>query len=302
MIDFVISVRDKEKWRIQQVVDYLKSDITEKIIIVDYGSKKQVKNIKGAEVVRPINSGTQWNKSHALNIGIKMCKSDYIATTDCDMIIPKYFFEKIKDYLTGKDIFVYSTNVRRINTRKGSFKQKWNWSTRWWKKNNFYPIKSDGGIQLFSRKWIWKVKGYDENFTYWGGMDNDLHLRALFDHIPTIDLGVQLLHQEHKHDKEAHLDPKERDYAQKMRYVKKEYLNYKEENRIIKNKGWGGEFPRIIIGPREDIKLRKKQLIEQKKIESFIKTGKFNKTSLEKKLKKLTKNKNIKVIWPKKKY
>jgi len=312
MIDFVISVRDRERWRIQQCVNHLQSDMTGIIYVIDYGSKKPIKNIKGAEIIRVGNPTDTWNKSHALNIGIKKCKSPYIATTDCDMIIPQEFFKKIRTYIVTyysnnvpifreEDLFIYSTNVRRVKSRKGTFKQKWNWSIRWWKKNKRYPIKSDGGVQLFSKKWIWKVKGYDENFTYWDGMDNDIHLRALLDHIPVIDLGVQLLHQEHKKDKEEHLTQKEQSIALRMRAIKKQYLIDKEENKIIKNKGWAGEKPRINIKNLKLIKLKKKLKKEQKNIIDHLKKNKIKKKDLQKELIKLCgENTGIKVIWPRK--
>ena len=299
MLSIVISVRDREKWRIQQCVDNFNHEMIDKVYIVDYGSKNPVKGIKNAEVLRykreeyPI-----WNKSHALNLGIKECESDWIATVDVDMILATYFLNNLSNLISSlkHDCFLYTTNVKRSDKRTGSIQQRWRWAKEWFPKGQ-YPIKVDGGMQIFTRDWIHSVKGYDENLIYWGGPDNDLHHRALYDNIITIDTNFPILHQEHDKQKENQLSDQEKKFAFFAKRGRPQYLANKEINRIVKNPSWGEKKPscKFTELPKEAMPSDMDQMV------NFIKTGNYTQEELEAKLKKITKNKSISVTWPNKK-
>lgn len=242
LIDFVIPVRNRDNERIQKCVDSLSSDITGKIFVVDYFSDTPVK-LKGCEVIR-VNLSNVWNKSHALNIGIKKCTSDFIATVDCDMIIGTEFLNKAKDYL-NEDCFVFTRMVKRIEPEV----LDWNLSrdklnkisTNWIEGQKENLHEAVGGIQLFSKKWINEVRGYDENLTYWGGIDNDIHERAIRTESVVTDLNIIILHQEHINKKEANLKTKEEmTTAYNARMCRRDYLIHKWNNDInIGPEIWG---------------------------------------------------------------
>lgn len=234
MIDFVIPVRNRENERIQRCVDSLSSDITGKIFVVDYFSDTPVK-LKGCEVIR-VNLDNIWNKSHALNIGIRKCTSDFIATVDCDMIIGPEFLNKAKSCL-NKNSFIFTRMVKRIDI------EMLNWdlsrdkldkiSTNWIEGQEENLHQAVGGIQIFSKKWMNSVRGYDENLTYWGGIDNDIYERAIRTGSVVIDLNIIILHQEHINKKEANLKSMEEvDIAYKARLGRRNYLIYKWNNNI----------------------------------------------------------------------
>jgi glycosyltransferase involved in cell wall biosynthesis len=205
-IDFVISVRDRDNERIQRCVDSIHSEITGKIYVVDYGSIIPV-NVKRCKVIK-VDTKNIWNKSHALNIGIKKCKNKFIGTVDCDMIIPPKFFRKCEEVLLD-NCFIFTKNVKRI------LPEILNWglsveqinkvSTSWNENEESKNVEAVGGIQIFSKEWINSVKGYDENFVYWGGMDNDMFERAKRMGLTLIDINETILHQEHLNRKEENL-------------------------------------------------------------------------------------------------
>ncbi len=70
-IDFVLAVRNRENERIQRCINSFK-EIANKIFVVDYNSDKPIK-LKDCEIIRTTESKI-WNKSHALNLGIKKVK------------------------------------------------------------------------------------------------------------------------------------------------------------------------------------------------------------------------------------
>jgi len=281
-VSFVIGVRDREQERIKRCVNSLKSPITKEIIIVDYGSKKPVKQIKGTDIIR-VNTDNIWNKSHALNIGIKAAKGKYIATIDCDIILTKNFFKEINKLLK-KDTFIISLDVRRIDLigLRGNIPERYiKYFSKPWAEINrkiiYQNHNANGGIQLFSKEWIEKVRGYDENLIYWGGIDNDLYERALMDKLIIINLNKTIYHQEHEKKKELILDdPNERIKASEIRMNKIEYLENKmKNNEIVGNKIWGiidDPQQSYFLGGMEEIRKGKENLI--KEIKKAIKNKK----------------------------
>lgn len=243
-IDFVIPVRDRENERVQRCINSLKSKLTGNIIIVDYGSKKPVK-VKGCKIIRVKNKKTKiWNKSHALNIGIKRCTNEFIATVDCDICLGKKFLSKCRRYLK-KDSFIYSRFVRRIIGEvldwNVSEKKIESISIDWLGKNQGSAHLAVGGIQIFPKWWIEEIHGYDENLIYWGGIDNDIHERAMRTGLIIVDLNELIFHQEHEKIKEKNLDNEDEiKYAIFERNKRRLYLIYKWQNNInIGNKIWG---------------------------------------------------------------
>ena len=235
MISAIIPVKDRANSRIQRCIDSIKLYIDE-IIVIDYGSKTPVK-LKGAKIIRFTKSAI-WNKSHALNIGIKKSKGDFIMAVDCDIIIPREVMESILGNVAPNTLIV-DTNVRRIKVKDVMNPDKsWPWS-RGDRRIMIYS-RANGGFQLFPRDWIFKVRGYDENLIYWGGIDNDLYERAYLGGLTMVDINLPIFHQEHPM-KEANLkDPEERDLAEFMRMERSKYLSDKLNNRgIVGPAVWG---------------------------------------------------------------
>jgi len=77
-ITVIIPVRNRDKARILRCINSFKNwDIVSEVIIVDYASDKPVKlSGKKIKVIRTENN--YFNKSHALNLGIKQSRSDYM--------------------------------------------------------------------------------------------------------------------------------------------------------------------------------------------------------------------------------
>ena len=271
-IDFCIPVKDKEIWRLRNCINSIKSDVTGEIYVIDYGSSKPIKlKMKGVEVIR-YDKNKYFNKSHALNLGIRRCKSDYIATIDCDTLLCDGFLDKVKDHLIG-DVLVISRNLRRVKKEylKNPFEIMWKYGTSW-AKSGIWANHAVGGVQIFSKKWMHKIHGYNENLVLMGGMDTRVFEQAIMDSIPVIDINLPIIHQEHDKIKNEQFESMTKNIKFDIIARKAEYLERLKKTYKIKNYGsWGGEFANQnkFIG---DTNKREKRLsIEHKKYrEAFV--------------------------------
>jgi glycosyltransferase involved in cell wall biosynthesis len=273
MISFIIPVRDRDNIRIQNCVDSLISEITEEIIIVDYGSKEPIKDIKNARIIR-YDKNEIWNKPHAINIGIKVAKSEYISSVDCDMIVSPDFIGEARKHLNGNE-FIYSINVKRVNWADVSkdfdemLKKSFPWSAD---ANGRHSIvhNANGGIQIYPKKWISDIGGTDESLVYWGGMDNDVFERAILSGLVVINLNKPILHQEHEFKKEENLPVVDRARALRLRMHRMKYLEEMMMNgNFIRNNGhWGEDTP----NQDKFLEIEKKLIEEEKRIESMKKS------------------------------
>jgi glycosyltransferase involved in cell wall biosynthesis len=249
-IDFVIAVRDRDNERIQRCINSIMNPEIQPlpigdIIVVDYGSKEKVK-VDSACIIY-YDKNPIWNKSHALNLGIKKCKSEYICTVDCDIIFRSEMKRRLVKSLS-KNSFIINTNVLRINVRdlKEDFEENIKKSRPWHNNNksNVYS-RANGGIQCFPRKWIEYVGGYDEELgVYFGSMDNRVYEQAMMCGLTVVNLNFPMFHQEHKNQKEENLPEDEQELAEIIRVFKANSLGeLMKTGTVVKLDRWGGEEP-----------------------------------------------------------
>jgi len=287
-ISVVIPVRDRGLNRLKIVCDYLEpQEIIKEIIIVDYCSKKEIKlNRNKVKVIR-YNKNTPFNKAHAINIGAKKAKGEYIMLLDADIILPSWFFNSnmLLQELKPNN-FIYSKNVKRIKiqnvtTEEEMKKNSWDWGEQ----NNSYLYKLNhtgtGGVQIFSREWFMDIRGIDENLVYYGGMDNITLCDALEDGLNLINLNSIIFHIEHDMRKEDNLPKDERELAKFIRSDRGNLLNMMLSSNEGNNPGYFGR----LSGPNCPI------LKEYKKLFDLIKEEKKKTKTFE-----LTKSPDTKIL------
>lgn len=249
-IDIVIAVRDRDNERIQRCINSILDNRVVnlpigEIFVVDYGSKKKVK-VKNCNIIR-YTKNKIWNKSHALNLGIKQCKSAFVCTVDCDIIFTNELKTRLIKALSGY-CFIINTNVLRIevNDLCDELDKNLQKAKPWHNKNssNVYS-RANGGIQCFPRKWLEYVGGYDEELgVYFGSMDNRLYEQAVMSGLTITNINYPMFHQEHKNKKEDNLSKDERELAGVIKSLKAQYLmNLMNQGILIKKGKWGEEEP-----------------------------------------------------------
>lgn len=245
MIDAVIPVRNREVERVNRSIQSLDRKCVGKIILVDYGSYDlDIMKNANADILVSIERGDclVWNKSHALNIGIKnFSEADYVACMDCDIIMPDNFFNKASKIIATGEFFVYCNNVKRIQVDYANFQSYTELlsTARDWSEGVKFAVYACGGFQMFPRRWVFNVGGYDETMIYWAGMDTDMLYRAM-QTIPVITMPDIILHQDHAKIKFNQCDnTAEYNYAKSLQKNRPSIVDTKRKLGIIKQNRWG---------------------------------------------------------------
>lgn len=139
------------------------------VVLVDYGSdsknliwERDICNQYNVDLVEVTNNTEVFNKSRALNIGIKTVLTPYVMCGDIDLIYEANFIEEVEKVLDSKRI---------IGCRRFDLDQR---GVRSIKTKSSY-----GGCIVLPLDWLKKFHGFDENYTFWGAEDDDLTARAL---------------------------------------------------------------------------------------------------------------------------
>ena len=272
MIDVIIPVRNKEISRLNRVIGRLNHNLVKNVIVVDYGSDKEIKkedlsNFSNIQIIR-YDKTSEWNKAHAINIGFKHSSSDYIMTLDADILLGPNFFDRVYEHL-DENIFLYSNNVRRIEEEDLSvdWKECVGNSKNWHETED--PLTklhhtATGGFQIFPRWWFEDIRGLDENLVFYGGMDNITIIDAKRSGLDVVVLNETILHLEHPQKKEDNLPEEIRDMAKWMRSRRQDFMRYILSDSYEKNKDYWGSLEKpnwpIYLKEKENYKKSEKGL------------------------------------------
>lgn len=181
MISIIYAYRNRELERIKASLDSLMHQTNKsfEVIFVDYGSRQSLASqmeelleLYSFAIYKYFPAETMlWNKSKALNFGIKNANNSYIFIADVDII----FSPKTVDILIAK------TNPQIIHLFRLNYLSK-NESNKLYQnyKVDELVINHTGevnGLVLASKEAIYKVHGYDEFFHFYGAEDVDLYAR-----------------------------------------------------------------------------------------------------------------------------
>ncbi|MBD3253180.1 glycosyltransferase [Candidatus Pacearchaeota archaeon] len=222
------------------------------VILVDYGSKKEnfvkLKNFLKKNKISYIRVKNVkfWNRSHALNIGIKRSRSKYILVSDIDMIFEKnYISECVREMkkniyqILYTDMIDCSKGVIKKNTdvlkEYPKIKEKCN------RLSDFYNnLEYRFGISIcFSLSYFFKIiRGYDENYKLYAAEDDDIIKR-----FELMNLDIKNIKNKTSHIHQWH--PKLQG-VKKMKSlnssIKKNRIYLKQNNSVIRNSNRWGEF------------------------------------------------------------
>ncbi len=259
-VSVVVAVRNRCSG--QRVANFLKSLRHQpdwpsplEVIIVDscsspshYQNAYEAATRYDATLLR-IEKAHQWNKSLALNVGIKAAKYRYVMLTDIDMIFQENFLKVAVDCLEGQsgrailhcqardlpqsaispqtDIIRDFAKLKAVSTLHGK--------------------QGTGACFMARTDWLQGVGAMDERYVLWGAMDNDMSYRAGWDGLKIIWLEkTTFLHQ--WHEKKTVLwqkDPEIREVWMENHRLLKKYSDAFARNRplpdqVIRNpQGWG---------------------------------------------------------------
>lgn len=166
-------------------------------IVIDFGSidkySKKIKILcKNHKFTYVKKQATHWNRSCAINVGVKNSTGEYVLPLDADIVIPKtYVKNNVEACVHNDKVFTINEVVDALPTSKRTSIFE-NWNTEGFKKR----VGGHGNICI-SRQALTTIGGYDENYHYWGAEDNDLVLRLRYGgytHIFMQDNPIHLYH------------------------------------------------------------------------------------------------------------
>ena len=266
-ITIIYPFRDRDVKRIASSLQSLENQTVKgfKVSFIDYGSKdsfsKPVKELIDkfdfAAYTYVAHSGLLWNKSKALNFGIRNAQSDYIITADVDILFRGDFIETVLKYAQRESFLLF-----RIGYLPKAVTEK---------QQSQLDIKAiettfEGetfGIGLFPKTALQKIGGLDEFFHFYGSEDEDLNLRLTLSGVEQNSIeGVLLYHQWHprypkRKDKILTTVPR---LTNILRLNQRHYLLHKEQKTaVVNDKNWGACFTKddasILSHPHINIEL-----------------------------------------------
>jgi len=215
------------------------------LVIADGGSqnyeeiKKYLENYNGNIPMRVVQHkiGEQFHRSLLNNVGIRNANSDFVMTTDVDMIFHKDFMMEL-NYNLGHNNFVESRTLylkdhiaKKIYSGEIDPHEDWD-------KCKIGRIKkrtTAGGCQCASIEQWDRLGGFNEEYIGWGSEDQDLYNRVILLGLNVKWMGesiekIKLLHQPHNRNLRVDLDAQE---INKKRLLKIKSYRVNDGN-------WGG--------------------------------------------------------------
>ena len=182
-LSIVFGYRNRDTLRVKRCLDSLSeqnfSDF--EVVFVDYGSDEKYRNeienlIKNYSFVHYVYNHTQgmpWNRSHALNTGVRCAKGEYILFGDIDLIYSPFVLSELVSKANDK-IQIYS----KVYFLDEKF-------DRWSQLNEIdlqtFEVSTEtgrGGVHIVKKSILESINAYDEYYCFWGVEDRDLSGRT----------------------------------------------------------------------------------------------------------------------------
>jgi glycosyltransferase involved in cell wall biosynthesis len=174
----IVGFRNREVERIKLALDSLASQSLDnfELIFVDYGSEPEVaKQARRVVEAYPFakycynqTQGWYWNRSHALNTGIRKASGEVLIVYDIDLIVGNDFLEKAwrldfsRNFYTFSCFYLpehFSVKTKNLTTDGIHYEQNY------------------VGLCAVARHTVNAIHGFDEYFMVWGGEDDDFYKR-----------------------------------------------------------------------------------------------------------------------------
>jgi glycosyltransferase involved in cell wall biosynthesis len=112
--------------------------------------------------------GRPWNRSHALNTGLRLASTDFIFTADVDLLFHPEFVKRANEMKKEQCAVFFTMSYLPENA---------NYKNLWSRKNRKLSGPDALGLCLVGRERVGALGGYDEFYSFWGQEDNDLEQR-----------------------------------------------------------------------------------------------------------------------------
>ena len=245
LVSAIIPVRNRSNARLENCLRSLRwQDIpSEKyeILISDFGSEpceaQKLKDLADRYEGRIVRFDTDeiWNRSRALNHGIREALGRYVFCTDADMIFePTFLATLLAAQQENRENALVVCRCRDLpESVPERIRSKEEYPALLGEAAFRKNFGGTGACQMALRSYFEEVRGYDEGFKFWGMEDNDMKFRATRHglRLAWVHEDTSMLHQWHPSDRGKKPVSK---LLNDLRFYVSRY-------RVKKNpKGWGG--------------------------------------------------------------
>ncbi|MCF8069579.1 MAG: glycosyltransferase family 2 protein [Desulfobacterales bacterium] len=181
-LTIVFGYKDRGIHRIKRCFESLKAQTLNdfNVVLIDYGSDEYYSaKIQALCSQYPFinyrfnnTRGMPWNRSHALNSGIKIATGKYILLGDIDLIYSSNFITSFYKKLNS-DIQFYKPVYWLPE-----FFEDWSNLNQHLTTFPHSGFSGKGGVHIIKKDILLKIKGFDEFYCFWGVEDRDLNART----------------------------------------------------------------------------------------------------------------------------
>jgi glycosyltransferase involved in cell wall biosynthesis len=182
-VSVIFAYRNRELMRVKRCLDSLLNQTFKdfEVIFIDYGSSDSyakeimplVKSYSFAKYYYSHTVGYPWNRSNALNTGIRLSDSEYILFGDIDLIYsPNVVRELVQK--ARKDSVVF-TSIYYLSKSFNKWDCLLHINTSLFNDSGDEPI---GAVYFIHKEILYDIQGFDEYYALWGVEDRDLHHRV----------------------------------------------------------------------------------------------------------------------------
>lgn len=247
MITILFAYRNRDVTRVRLSLESLQNQTKKgfKVLFIDYGSdddhalevKKIVDQFEFASYLYVGHPGLLWNKSKALNYGIRQATSEFIVTADVDVLFTDNFIETILSLTATNSYTLFKIGYLSKQITEQQQNQL-----------NFETIKTTHvgntyGIGLYPKSVLEHIGGLDEFFHFYGSEDEDMNLRVQLSGVKLVSCDeLMLYHQWHprypkKKDNKLTIQPRLKNV---LRINQRHFLQHKTKKKIVVNGiNWG---------------------------------------------------------------
>jgi len=248
IITILYAFRNRDARRVRLSLQSLQQQTLQdfEVVFVDYGSeeayassvKEVVESFDFANYHYIAHPGLLWNKSKALNFGIRQARGAYVFIADVDVVFQNNFLNEVHKTKQPDSFCLFKIGYLPQNLSVSEYKPQ-----------DFFSYKPSHihetfGVGLFPKKALIEAHGLDEFFHFYGSEDEDLNARLLqAGYSKKLVKGLFLHHLWHprypqKNKEKLTMSPR---LSNVMRINQQHFLNQKAQKSIkpFNQKQWG---------------------------------------------------------------
>lgn len=259
MITLVFTYRNRSANIVKKCLESLAMQTISnfRAVIVNYGSDSRhsqqieelLKDFNFVNYMYVVVSKQLWNKSRAINIALKDCKTPYFFVGDIDMMFRPDFIEQLS--LLKSDASAVYFQVGFLREEESGLEKNF----------DDYKIKhvtnnEATGMTLYPTALLKSINGYDEFYHGWGAEDTDVHIRlqnAGYG-VKFYDTTILMLHQ--WHPKNYRSKESKEPFHSSLELINHQYLlKISQEKKVLANtnKEWGVLPEKVQFSPSNAI-------------------------------------------------